>query len=405
VNSWDEQLFLNPSLELLRLCVRPEVDAATAARIKTSLCAELEWAKLLELAHWHGLLPLLHRHLNAVCPELLPEAFARQLTELYRRNAVRNHYLVSQLLELLQIFAAHGIGAIPFKGPALAVSVYGDVALRQFVDLDILVRRPDVLKAKALLATLGYEPKLSIAPPSDEDALRFHYHYAAWRKRDGILVEVHWDLAANYLSFPFAEMRLWERLHQIILAGTAVPAPAPEDLLLLLCHHGTRHLWGKLEWIGSVAALARVYPQSAWPHLLERAAALRSGRALRLGLGLADELLAVELPDFVRADVQADAALAPLLSQVLEAIGQGQPGQPDLLTRQRFHLSSRESFSDKLKYCFYYAVSPGTTEWGKLRLPARLSWLYRPLRLARLARVYGALFLKYLFRGSSRPLQ
>jgi len=37
------------------------------------------------------------------------------------------------LLKLLDLFENHGIPAVPFKGPVLASSIYGDLSLRQFL--------------------------------------------------------------------------------------------------------------------------------------------------------------------------------------------------------------------------------------------------------------------------------
>jgi len=58
---------------------------------------------------------------------------------------LHNFFLTKELLELLTLFEAHCIPASPYKGPALAIMAYGNLALRQFSDLNILVhKRPDV---------------------------------------------------------------------------------------------------------------------------------------------------------------------------------------------------------------------------------------------------------------------
>jgi len=45
-----------------------------------------------------------------------------------------------ELLKLLNLFAAHGIGVIPYKGPTFGSCRLGNLALREFTDLDILVQ-------------------------------------------------------------------------------------------------------------------------------------------------------------------------------------------------------------------------------------------------------------------------
>jgi len=63
-------------------------------------------------------------------------------------NAARNVFLTNKLFEILNLFKKNDILALPFKGPVLAESVYGDLSLRQFVDLDILVHNHDAISTK-----------------------------------------------------------------------------------------------------------------------------------------------------------------------------------------------------------------------------------------------------------------
>ncbi|RXM21985.1 hypothetical protein EO238_26195, partial [Citrobacter sp. AAK_AS5] len=60
------------------------------------------------------------------------------------------------LLRLQQLMESHGIRLVPIKGPVLARLAYGDVALRQFEDLDLIVRRPDLVCAVDLLERDGF---------------------------------------------------------------------------------------------------------------------------------------------------------------------------------------------------------------------------------------------------------
>ena len=79
-----------------------------------------------------------------------------ELREHFYANAGRNLFLAKELIKLLHLFSAHEISAIPYKGPVLAVSVYGNLAFREFGDLDILVRERDYQTAQHLLSAQGY---------------------------------------------------------------------------------------------------------------------------------------------------------------------------------------------------------------------------------------------------------
>jgi hypothetical protein len=60
-----------------------------------------------------------------------------------------------QLLQTLELLRESGIQTVPFKGPALAVQAYGDLSLRQYDDLDLLIHEADVPRAYQLLIANG----------------------------------------------------------------------------------------------------------------------------------------------------------------------------------------------------------------------------------------------------------
>ena len=59
----------------------------------------------------------------------VPKGFLEQLRDAFYANAAHNTLLARELLKLLRLLETHGIPALPFKGPVLAVSVYGSLAL------------------------------------------------------------------------------------------------------------------------------------------------------------------------------------------------------------------------------------------------------------------------------------
>ena len=75
----------------------------------------------------------------------------------------------------MNVLEANGITAIPYKGPAIALKLYGNVARRQFADLDILVRKHDVWKAGRLIEAEGFEPVFPIPSTMRARLLRHGY--------------------------------------------------------------------------------------------------------------------------------------------------------------------------------------------------------------------------------------
>ena len=86
----------------------------------------------------------------------MPKPILEELREHFYANAGRNLFLAKELIKLLHLLESHEIPAIAYKGPMLAVSVYGNLAFRQFGDLDILVQERDYETARHLLMSQGF---------------------------------------------------------------------------------------------------------------------------------------------------------------------------------------------------------------------------------------------------------
>src|SRR3989454_2276525 len=158
--------------------------------------------------------------------------------------ARRNLRLTGELLSVLDLFEAQGIPAVPLKGPLLALLAYGNLALREFGDLDILVRRADVERAKRLLLSHGYRPELFVEAAHEAALLACGYHYPL-RRDDGLAVELHWSLAPREFPYPLDAEEVWTRLRPVRLGGRTLYTLGSEDLLLFLCAHGgERWPWG-----------------------------------------------------------------------------------------------------------------------------------------------------------------
>src|SRR5262245_46196730 len=139
-------------------CARASLEPQRADHLRDLASSGLNWERLVTLAHRNGLAPLLYSHLNRICAPLVPgDTFAR-LRDYFQRNSALSLLLTGELIRLLKCLAENGIDAVPYKGPALAAQLYGHVALRQFCDLDILVRATDVWKASRVIETQGFEP-------------------------------------------------------------------------------------------------------------------------------------------------------------------------------------------------------------------------------------------------------
>jgi hypothetical protein len=370
--------------ELLLLCARAAADDATAQAIRRLAGEGLDCEYLFRLAHRHLVLPLLYHQLNRAARDVVPPAFLGKLKKFFRDNAARNIYHAAELGDIIRAFDAHGVEAVPFKGPTLALTAYGNLSLRRFIDLDILVRRGDVRRAKEVLLSKGYElhPPLSAA---QERVLMREQHALQFVGGGGLLiVELHWSVVPRKFAASVRAEDLWGRLGKTRLNDSEVPTLSNENLLLSLSAHGTKHLWERLVWICDVAELLNSARGLDWSYVVARARAGGLERMLFLGLRLADELLGARLPVEVRRAAFDDEDVRALASFVRARLFDGAEHRPASFVRNiRFNLRARRRWRDRLRY-YGFLFAPTDGDIAALRLPAPMTFAYyliRPLRL------------------------
>ena len=384
-----------PETELLLSCARSCIDSERAHLIRLMLRENIDWTYLIRTASRHGVLPLLFWSLNTVRSEAVPKDVLNQLRDYFRSNAHHNLFLTGELLSLLRLFEIHGISAIPFKGPTLAAFAYDNLALREFGDLDILVHKQDVLRAKDLLISNRYRHLFQFTSAQEAVEIQSNCEYTLVHKDGEIVVDLHWLITPSYFSFPIDTECLWERLEPISLTGATVMTLSPEDMLMILCVHGCKHLWERLAWICDVSELIRANPLLDWEWVIEQAATLGRKRMLLLGLSLANDLLGTWIPDKVLQMVQTDSKVLALARQAHEQLFQDSLPHVSLSERSLFHLRAMERWRDRVQYCIFYAGKPTGGDCAFVTLPIGLLFLYYLIRPIRLVSKYGLDSLKY----------
>ncbi len=216
----------------------------------------MDWDALVEAAQFHGLAAVLFHAVSEASPDLLPPYVASRLRNICRDSARQNLVLTSQLLALLDAFAAHGIAVVPLKGPAMAESLYPGPELRPSSDLDLLVRKRDIEGAVSVLAQEGYALGANMRRLPLRVLLRLNCELFFHHERMAH-VDLQWETGPAHYPFRIAPEMLWRSLGRTRMAGREVPCLSPEALLLFLCVHGTKHMWSRLQWLGDVARLVR----------------------------------------------------------------------------------------------------------------------------------------------------
>lgn len=348
-----------------------------------------DWPYLIPTARHHGVMPLLYQNLTAVCPDLVPPDVLSELKGHFLANAQSNLFLTGELLKLLDAFGAAGIRAMPVKGPVLAETAYGNLALRQFSDLDLMLDRKNIIRAGELLMRDQFTRAERLDPAQEAFSLKLAYEFGFTHPAKDLLVELHWDVLPQWFSVASDADGIWSRVRAVSLAGRKVISACPEDTLFMLCLHGAKHAWQSLGWICDVSQFIQRHEDLNWDWLLTNARRLKSERLLLLGLHLAQVLLDADLPEHVQRRIRFDAVTCSLAGRVQTKLFGAPLADAPGLEVGYLDLRTQEGMWNKVVCLFRLALTPGVLDIASIRLPQALFALYYLVRPIRLVSKYG----------------
>ena len=349
--------------------------------------ADFDWDEFLRLAEHQGVLALVARNLlqHAAGP---PEEIQQSLHSAYAENLRRNLRFAAELARILEHFAKTQVRTIPYKGPVLAQSAYGDLGLRSFSDLDVLISPVDFARAKSGLAEIGYRPSQELSAPVERLFLRIGYE----RSFDGTagknLLELQWNLLPYFYAVDFHTAGLefedlFKRAGRVGLGTAEVSCLSPEDSLLAVCVHAAKHLWTRLIWISDIAESLRASGLDLGV-VVARARTMGIVRILGVSCWLANRLLGAAIP----ASLHDFGGRGPEVEKIGEqcAARVAQAASYDFESAGYFRTvwDLRERASDRWRYLWRLVWTPGPGEIATVELPEIFFPLYRAVRIGRL---------------------
>lgn len=360
---------------------------------------ELDWSLLIRLAKAQAVLALVAQSLKAGGWRGVPDWVVAEMTRFRAGLTARNLFLTRQLLDILGVLDAAGIDAVPYKGPLLAAYAYGDLGLRPFGDLDVIISEGDALPARSRLIAEGYRSQTPLSDSELADQLPRGYAFLLRHPARGIVVELHWKLSP---SCPLRLEALLPNASAFPLLDSIVPCPCPEQLLVMLCVHGAKHAWERLEWICALGGIIARHPGLRWDRAEAEAEALGATRSLALGLLLAVKLADAPVPGEVLAAIEAPRAGA--VASQIEANLCALDARP-LQELRRYLLRLRvRSPADRARY-LWDLRHPTERDRAFLPLPRRLAFLSYAVRPLRVAADQAAGIRRSSGRDRARPRQ
>ena len=384
---------------------------------------------MLRLVDHHRVVPQVYAALAALSHDVPADQIAA-LRSRYQDNARKTFWFTAELQRVTSHLESAGIKTLPHKGPALALALYGEVTRRQFSDLDFLILREDMPKAKATLLGLGYLCGPDLRQNNEQayidSGCGYVFHSPAGRN----LLDLQWRIVPHFYSIDFDESGFFDRAEEIDLEmddgrprpssyatteqplvlsnsgeaaasetlsgasgtkdnprrglGHRVRTLCHEDLLLVLCVHAAKHAWVQLSWLGDIAQLA-MSRKLDWNLIQNEARRLGIERIVGVNLYLAHKLLTAPLPPHIKKRLQEDPSTVTLANEIERIIERSTNYDTDAIPYFRLMLRLRERWQDRARFIWRLAFTPSVSEWNTIRLPRALHPLYRLVRVFRLA--------------------
>jgi Uncharacterised nucleotidyltransferase len=377
-------------IQLLLACSSARLSGTGADRIKTLVTENINWADLIRIAAPHGLLPLLHHNLNLVCEDRVPPRTLAQLGRYHESVAQRNTIHAGELFNLLDLLEANHIPAIPFKGPTLGLFAYGDLSLREFTDLDIVVHESDLWRTWDVLTRHGYVPEDGGGALAERRPLPPGGKHWAFKSKNRLTLEIHWRFIEKSFGSQLEPADVWSSVRSSTHSGRSLQVIPPEQMLVLLSMHLASHLWRRLNWICDIAAIVNSKPDIDWELLLRTARRVGCERILSVSLLLSKNLLRSSLPRHVDEKFGKDEVSALIVQEVRDRLLTETKLEYWRIDSVRYAIIQRERQKDRFQAFITnvlrkVSLRPNRADAESLRLPASLSFLHyitRPIRLA-----------------------
>ena len=360
-------------------------------QLRETLTDEFDWDRFVRLVRRNAVGPLVYRTFTEHCPGLVPDEVSSALQTESEQIATHCLKYTGELGTVLDVLDDADVDAIPYRGPVLAQDAYGDLGLRPFSDLDFLIDRADLPTTRDRLRTIGYEPE-SLRPGSgprsatqERRFVQLCRDYPLYNANRHTVVELHWRVLDLRFPTQIDLESVFERRAYTTIGGREVPVFGPEDRLLAMCIHGTRHQWERLRWVCDVAEFCRRH-EIDWQVTLARARSNHAERMFLLGVRTAHGLFETSLPETIHRRIDADPQIDALYQRVLEIMF-GETVQ-SMTDRQRFQVRAVERHRDRARLLGSWAFKPRGYEIERFDVPWWLTpayYAYRPLRLAGLS--------------------
>lgn len=391
-----ENNIFSDEFKFLIICCKIKYSENDISFIESYLNSQnIRYDDLIKLALAHRIIPLVYKSLNKLQKEKSItkgkqsiELLFANLKSLYLQIAKQNMLMSAELIRIVKLLKNNNINALVIKGPALSQMAYGDITLRQYGDLDVLVDEKDLFEAAATIASNNYIPDVELHYFKNKALLDVSSDLGLRHAKNHTYIELHWKLFRKKLLVTLDGLNVRSNPTIVKIQGKKIETLQSELLLVYLCSHGSKHMWERIQWIVDIDRLIGSLDGIDWHKVWLYAEETHSINTLLLGLSLCEELFGTNLPVTMKEEIKKRKNISLLKMHTLKSLN-GKPTERStnisyMYKKFNYHLKLYDSFSDKAKYYISYMFKITPDDVLNINLPENLSFLYfiiRPFRL------------------------
>ena len=373
---------LTPEFKLLLSCTKLHAGESEISLDKFVLHESLNEGLLIELIDRHAIAPLVYRNLKSfkgVSDRLINDIRLR-----VQQNQLISLSAMSMIVRLQKKMDELQLRGLFLKGIPLASIYYGDLALRESMDIDLWVEKRGFDIMSDYLRSIGYHSNLDLKKLNKaqiKHKFRTDHHLLFSTNSPGLppVIEMHWKIKDRFGSFTFDPENDFELTTQHEIAGVNVSVFDHIDNFLYLCTHGCEHAWYRLKWLFDLPQLMSTINYN-WTEVQKRAIKLNCEDQVRLTFLLLNKLLGYQIPVQFRFEKLSPKVKSQLsyIEHCIHYRGQFCETAVEKMMNFIYSLSINKKGFFNTGLLLRYFTSEN--DWRLLPLPEKLFFLYYPLR-------------------------
>jgi hypothetical protein len=294
---------------LLLCCCRKDIGRKNRNEIIEAQRKTIDWDCFVKKARENGIAAVVYSKLSKIkkdCPHI-PSFVFKKLKKVYYLNATQNSLIFEELGKVLKIFSNAGLQVIVLKGAVLAEKIYGNLALRPMLDVDLLAKKEDLLRLDEQLKISGYKPTdISVEDIDFSSGYLTTIDYRSLSPNSPSF-HVHWHFVnstipnESYIKNIKIE-DIWQDAEKTKIADVETMVMAPHHLLIHLSEHALRvtHSLSKISFFCDIDEVVNSYQgRLDWDRLIKESLKFNLNRMVYLSLYFTAKFLETKIPENV----------------------------------------------------------------------------------------------------------